>query len=507
MALFGNDANIKAVITADDKASAVVKKFGSNVTNEAGKAGGALSGFMSKAGALAVTALEGASVAAVAFGVSSVKAFEDSQDKLSQLNAVLKSTKGVAGVSAKAAIDLSQALQKVTKFSDEDVLSVENLLLTFTKIGKKIFPQATETVLNMATALGEDTKSAAIQLGKALQDPILGITALRRVGVNFSDAQKEVIKKLVETGHSAKAQQLILKELNTEFGNSAKAAGETFAGKLAILNNRFDDFKEKVGGAIVDVLIPLTDWLGGKMPVAAGIAEESLAGVKQATNEYKNAQKEAKLASQGVTQAQTAYNQSVAAFGASSISAQKALAKLQLAQLRDAQARADSKFQQQLLNAAEQRFIDSTPGVVKAIQKRANALGLVVDRLGDGISNAKQLDRVLSGITPKAVNAADILGGIKSGGLKLEHRASGGSVSRGQGYIVGEQGPELFLPNQSGSIVPNQKTGGTTIINISPQIGVYTGTEQEFRKLSVRLAKALKDAAGAKNMTASQMLS
>lgn len=200
----------------------------------------------------------------VGFGVMSLKAFSDSEDKIAQTNAVLKSTKGVAGETADAVTKLASALEKQTKFSDEDVRSVENLLLTFTGIGKDIFPQATKTVLDMATALGEDTSSASIQLGKALQDPILGVTALRRVGVNFSSAQKDVIKHLVETGKTAEAQKVILKELNTEFGGSAVAAGSTAAGGLAKLKNQFNNVQEAIGKLISDGIVPLgvklMDW-------------------------------------------------------------------------------------------------------------------------------------------------------------------------------------------------------------------------------------------------------
>lgn len=215
----------------------------------------------SKKFALGVAA---AGTAAVAFGVVSVKAFADSQDKIAQTNAVLKSTGGIAGVTADQVTKLATALEKTTKFSDEDVRSVENLLLTFTSIGKDIFPQATKTVLDMATALGEDTKSASIQLGKALQDPVLGVTALRRVGVNFNDSQKEVIKNLVDTGQSAKAQQLIMAELTREFGGSAEAAGGTFAGGLAKLKNQLNNVQEALGQLIVKYVEPflqkIMDW-------------------------------------------------------------------------------------------------------------------------------------------------------------------------------------------------------------------------------------------------------
>jgi phage-related minor tail protein len=54
------------------------------------------------------------------------------------------------------------------------------------------------------------------------------------------------------------------------------------------------------------------------------------------------------------------------------------------------------------------------------------------------------------------------------GGTQLPGRAAGGPVSAGMGYLVGEKGPELFLPRQSGSIVPNGAMGGSTIVfNVS----------------------------------------
>lgn len=260
------DANIRAVITAKDEASSVLKSFGNSASSVGNK--------LASVAKVAAVGLAAAGAAAVGFGVLSVKAYSDSEDKLTQLNAVLKSTGGVAGWTADQAVKLSKSLQSMTKYSDEDVLSVENLLLTFTSIGKDIMPQATSTVLDMATALGEDTKSASIQLGKALQDPVLGVTALRRVGVNFNDSQKEVIKNLVATGQSAKAQALILKELKTEFGGSAEAAGGTFSGNLAKLKNQFNDLQESVGLMIVKGLTPLlskfNEWLN-RMGGAEGI--------------------------------------------------------------------------------------------------------------------------------------------------------------------------------------------------------------------------------------------
>ena len=190
----------------------------------------------------------------VAFGVSAVKSAMDAENALAEMNAVLKSTNGVAGMTADELMRMASQLQRVTKFSDEEIMKGQSMLLTFTNIGKNVFPVATEAMLNMAEKFGS-VEEASIQLGKALNDPISGVTALRRVGVMLSNAQEQQIKNFMATNDIASAQKVILGELETEFGGLAKAAGTTTAGKFAILNNALDDLKEKIGTAILPVLI------------------------------------------------------------------------------------------------------------------------------------------------------------------------------------------------------------------------------------------------------------
>lgn len=55
--------------------------------------------------------------------------------------------------------------------------------------------------------------------------------------------------------------------------------------------------------------------------------------------------------------------------------------------------------------------------------------------------------------------------GFNIGGLIP--KANGGGVNAGQSYLVGEKGPEMFVPNQSGTIIPNKEVGGTTNINFT----------------------------------------
>jgi hypothetical protein len=165
-----------------------------------------------------------------------------------QTNAVIKSTGGVANVTAKHVEDLGKSLMNVSGIDDEVVKSGEDMLLTFTRIrneagkGNDVFDQATKASLDLSVAMKQDLKSSVIQVGKALNDPITGLTKLQRVGVTFSDAQVKLIKHLEATGHHLEAQKIILAELNKEFGGSAKAAGQTLPGQISILRESFKNF-------------------------------------------------------------------------------------------------------------------------------------------------------------------------------------------------------------------------------------------------------------------------
>jgi phage-related protein len=175
-----------------------------------------------------------------------------------QTNAVIKSTGTAAHVSAQHVQDLAGSLLEKSGVDDEVIQSGENMLLTFTNIrneagkGNKIFDQATQATLDLSVAMGKDMQSSAVLVGKALNDPVKGLTALTRVGVTFTDAQKKAIKQMVKSGDVMGAQKVILKELQKEFGGSAEAAGKTLPGQLNILKQNFNN----LAGSIVQTLAP-----------------------------------------------------------------------------------------------------------------------------------------------------------------------------------------------------------------------------------------------------------
>lgn len=213
------------------------------------KAGKAVDGMSEKFGKLK-TLIGGLAIAA---GIRAVfGAVQESEDAVAQLDARLKSTGGAAGLTRDQLIDLSGQMQKLTTYGDEAVLSMETLLLSFGNIKKGQFEGAVTAVLDVATAKGMDLASAATQIGKALNDPIKGMAGLQKIGISFTDAQKDVIQSLVDTGQAAAAQQLILDQLKVSFGGTAEAAANTLGGALQQLKEAAGDLMEGDGGNLND---------------------------------------------------------------------------------------------------------------------------------------------------------------------------------------------------------------------------------------------------------------
>jgi len=181
----------------------------------------------------------------------SVELYKRQENANQKLRAVLQSTGNAAGMTYEELKRLSLGLQSFTTFGDEAIDEANAILLTFTKIGRDVFPKATETVLDMSAALGQDLKSSAIQLGKALNDPITGAAALRRVGVSLTEQQMEQIKTLQQQNKLYEAQKIIVDELAVEFGGMARALAETDVGKLEQMENQLGDIKELLGKEVI----------------------------------------------------------------------------------------------------------------------------------------------------------------------------------------------------------------------------------------------------------------
>jgi phage-related protein len=258
---FTGDAS--SVESAADQASKAVGGLESTAKT-AGKGfdvlGEIATGAMRRIGEAAINAVgTGLSMIGNVIG-DSIKEATEFQNVFAQTQAVIESTGMAAGFTAEEmaglASDLSAA-SGMSLFSDDAILGATNVLATFKEIQGVQFENATAAILDMSQAMGMDLQSATVQVGKALNDPIGGISALSRVGVQFTEDQKSMIEEMVAFGDVAGAQELILGELNSQFGGSAAAAVNTYAGRMKVLEEQFNDVKQGIGEALLPILSEL----------------------------------------------------------------------------------------------------------------------------------------------------------------------------------------------------------------------------------------------------------
>jgi hypothetical protein len=159
-------------------------------------------------------------------------------------------------------VDLANEQARLTGVNQNTIKESQALLLTFKDIASSAdevggaFDRATQLTLDMASAGFGSVTDNAKQLGKALNDPIAGLTALRRSGIQFTEAQQDQIRTLVESGQVLEAQNLILQEIENQVGGTAEAtANSTDKMKVA-----FSQASESIGMALlpaVEALVPI----------------------------------------------------------------------------------------------------------------------------------------------------------------------------------------------------------------------------------------------------------
>ena len=133
-----------------------------------------------------------------------------------KLEAIMKATGFAAGQTAEDIEELAVSIGRNTLASVQGARDAAGILLTFKSISGDTFGEVLKLSQDLAAVGFGSITTAATQLGKALEEPEVGLASLRRVGVSFSESQKEQIKVLSLTGQQAKAQELILKALKNK---------------------------------------------------------------------------------------------------------------------------------------------------------------------------------------------------------------------------------------------------------------------------------------------------
>lgn len=253
--------------------------------------------------ALAAVGVATAAIGAglVKFGADSIAAAQNVEQANNRLEQVAKSM-NLFGA------ETEKVTQKLINFAEENevllgvdgelIKSTQAKLLTFKELAKTAddvggsFDRATMAALDLAAAGFGSAETNATQLGKALQDPIKGITALTRSGVTFTQQEREKIKALVESGNILEAQNMILSAIETQVGGTAEATAKASDRmKLA-----FENILESVGAQLLPVfesfseeILKITPELEEGLANAASevakiLADEVLPAIQDFTN-------------------------------------------------------------------------------------------------------------------------------------------------------------------------------------------------------------------------------
>lgn len=216
-----------------------------------------------------------------------------------RLEGILKATGSAAGLSLSEIESLSQEIGINTLASTQEIRDAAGVLLTFKSITGETFKEALRLSQDLAEVGFGSAKSAAMQLGKALEEPEIGLSALRRVGVSFTEEQKEQIKVLDFVGKKMESQAIMMKALNEQVGGAGVSAAGGLAGALDTLNEEFTVFLEN--NKLTKIAVSAVTGLLKGLNKVFGDFESTLRGLGEADLKKQLAEIDAQLANMNNT--------------------------------------------------------------------------------------------------------------------------------------------------------------------------------------------------------------
>jgi tRNA pseudouridine-54 N-methylase len=544
-----------------------------------GSAGFALGGL--------VLAIAGAVAAFRALAMASSRA----EQATAKFEALVKSTGGAAGLTVRQLEVMAREFARTTLFSVQQMRDAQGILLTFKSVAGEAFGRTISVATDVAQVMGTDVRSAVVQLGKALEEPRIGLSMLRRSGISFTQDQKELIFSLSDTNQKAAAMSEILTIIENQLGGTAAAAaGEgdrtTLAGAFDELTRKFTLFQEEIlgGTTLLKMFTKAINDLADAIPVLdiEGLDISQLKEVLQTLNAdlertikmrddfaalsqfdatgqftimFEKFQKDVIAINAQIRKVEAALNAAITE-QAETMNVEPAgegdftLSKV----FQDAEKRArafalsnqllaDSlgmagaelevfKMQQAFLNKLQVDNIDITDEqrlmieklfqatleqaqALEDLQKIYGAFDSAISKafstvensimgLIDGTKSLKDvmknmLAAFIADVTRSIIKLLildrikkSIMGSSTTGSFAgaiagaIFGRNTGGSVGSKTPYVVGEQGPELFIPNTSGRIQPLNKAGENmgspqTPVVVEQHINFATGVQSTVR--------------------------
>ena len=453
-------------------------------TNEVQGFGSKMANFGKKAAAAFAVAGIAAAAFAVKFAKDAIVAGEAAATANARIEQINKSM-GLFGESTnevnKALIDYAEKTARATGVDTNSIKATQAKLLTFKELAATAneiggnFERSTKAAIDLGAAGFGTAELNAVALGKALNDPIKGISALSRNGITFTESEKDRIKVLVESNKVGEAQNMILKAIETQVGGTAEATANA-TDKMRV---GFTQITETVGIAllpvfekltnfVIDQIFPAFDKIGAQFAgLTSQLGENLLPALDNLVTFFQDylipvfkAYWEfiSKTLIPGIVNFfEPALAGISKAFGSVSKSLQNNKEKLKpLFDLFQEFFEFASKYLAPFLGTVLGKAFQVLGSVISGI---ITIFANLVNIISSAINGIKTLISLVSNINLGSI--ASRLNPFGGG------RASGGSVMSGTSYLVGERGAELFTPSSNGTITPNSALGGGNTYNIT----------------------------------------
>jgi len=371
-------------------------------------------------------------------GVESAIADEAAQVKLAT------SLRNVTGATdAQISAIESQILQTslLTGLTDDQLRPSLDRLIRATKDSDAAL-KLQSVAIDVAAGSGKSLEAVTNAMAKAAE----GNTAsLAKLGVGLTSAQLKTM-----------SMDDITKQLASTFANQASMQADTFAGKMARLKVAIDEGKETIGSFVLDAITPMIDIVVNTVIPAVSSFIDSIGGKEGLTSAFMGFFDGAKALFIPIFEG----------------------IKFAFDQIKDAVMANKDQFAA-LFSFLSKYVAPLLGGVLKlAIEGIGVALGVVINVVGTIIGGFERLFDIIKsvvGAIQSLINLVarnPVVAGIGNalssafGGF----RANGGAVTGGTPYVVGERGAELFVPNSSGTIVPNGGMGSTINLTVNGAI-------------------------------------
>ena len=453
-------------------------------TNEVQGFGSKMANFGKKAAAAFAVAGIAAAAFAVKFAKDAIVAGEAAATANARIEQINKSM-GLFGESTnevnKALIDYAEKTARATGVDTNSIKATQAKLLTFKELAATAneiggnFERSTKAAIDLGAAGFGTAELNAVALGKALNDPIKGISALSRNGITFTESEKDRIKVLVESNKVGEAQNMILKAIETQVGGTAEATANA-TDKMRV---GFTQVTEKVGLAllpvfekltnfVIDQIFPAFDKIGAQFAgITSQLGENLLPALDNLVTFFQDY----------LIPVFKAYYEFIINDLIPAIVNffQPALAGISKAFSSVSKSLQNNKEKLKPLFDLFQEFFEFASKYLAPFL--GTVLGKAFQVLGSVISGIITIFANLVNIISSAINGIktliSLVSNINLGSIASRlnpfggGRASGGSVMSGTSYLVGERGAELFTPSSNGTITPNSALGGGNTYNIT----------------------------------------